>query len=318
MGVIGAKGVKETVLGIDVDSRYLECWAGSDTNRLNGAKLRINNQRAHFSVLLKWALTHQVCRVLMEASGGYEQAVARYLSQNGILVHVVNPVQARNFAKGIGKWAKNDRIDAYILALMGQVVDFYPPFKMNDTLITLKQLMIRRFQLVEMRVEEKCIEAHLQYIESSIKKLDDKFEEIIKSNERLSAQKKVLTAMTGIGKVAAHTMLALLPELGFLNRKQIGALAGLAPWDKDSGTIKGKRHIWGGRFYVRKALYMPAWAAVNNDPEIGKYYKRLVDENGKEKKVAIVAVMRKMVVRANARMREHLQKNAERTKGKVE
>ena len=311
------------IMGIDVDSKYLECCIVVDKHKANASGKRIKNQKESFPGLLKWIKSEGVCQVIMEATGGYEQKVAQYLGKHKISAYIVNPVQARDFARGLGKRAKNDRIDAFVLGRMGQVVDFPPTFQVTPLSLKLKQWIIRRNQLVDMRVEEKnrmrlveddikeSIQTHVESLEKEIEAIKEKLEKLIKADERLAGQKRTMKLMKGIGDISSISLLALLPEMGYLNRKQITALAGLAPYDKDSGTREGKRHIWGGRFYARKALYMPALVAIRHNENMRVFYQRLRD-NGKEKKVALVAVMRKMLVQLNAMVRVFIQEEMQK------
>ncbi len=301
---------QKMVLGIDVDSKYLECWAGKDMIRQNGVSERFVNQEPSFSKFHKWLKSLNVQRIVMEASGGYEKKISIYLAKKGLDVHVVNPVQARQFTIGIGQRAKNDRLDAFALSCMGQVVKLSPFIPHSKELLELKALAVRREQLVCHRTEEqgrlklaegkikKAIEKHIHFLKKEIEAIEKQMDELIMQDDKLNAIYHLLRERKGIGKVTARSLIALLPELGYLTRKQVTALAGLAPYDDESGKRKGKRRIKGGRFYVRKSLYMPALVAMVWDPPMKMFYQRLL-EKGKPKKVAIVAVMRKMLIILN-------------------
>lgn len=305
-------------MGIDVDSRYLETCIVIDENRSNAIGKRFHNREKEFSKLLKYLRSHKVSRVLMEASGGYEQKIAHYLAAHEIEVQVVNPRRARNFAKGIGLKAKTDKIDAFALGRMAQVVKFPTESYTSPNQLKLKKLMVRRSQLKEdiqaernrkslaEAVVKESIEKHIQFLQEEIDDIEEKIKEVIRSDKKMEAKKNVLIQFKGIGDITAATMIGLIPELGYISNKKVTSLVGLAPMPNDSGKIKGKRFISGGRARPRKALYMPAWVAVNCDPEINTFYNRLI-ENKKLKKVAIVAVMRKLLIRANAALRLYIE-----------
>lgn len=305
-------------MGIDVDSRYLETCIVIDENRSNAIGKRFHNREKEFSKLLKYLRSYKVSRVLMEASGGYEQKIAHYLAAHEIKVQVVNPRRARNFAKGIGLKAKTDKIDAFALGRMAQVVKFPTESYTSPSQLKLKKLVVRRSQLKEdIQAErnrkgladvvvKKSIEKHIQFLQEEIDNIEERIKEIIRSDKKMEAKKNVLIQFKGIGDITAATMIGLIPELGHISNKKVTSLVGLAPIPNDSGKFKGKRFISGGRARPRKALYMPAWVAVRCDPEMKTFYNRLI-ENKKLKKVAIVAVMRKLLIRANAALRRYLE-----------
>jgi len=259
--------------------------------------------------------------VLMEATGGYEAALACVLQAAGLRVAVVNPRMARDFARAMQRLAKTDRIDAATLAefagALAQRPDserFIRPLSEPEQQ-DLAALVTRRRQLVSMQVAERqrlqlarpvaraSIEALLEAI---ARQLDDVEVEMTRHVEQHHAQMaKLLQSVTGIGKVVAATLIAELPELGRLNRRQICALVGVAPYAKDSGASRGRRRIVGGRFEVRRTLYMATLTATRYNVAIRVFYERLVAA-GKLKKVALIACMRKLLTHLNAITRDHL------------
>lgn len=306
-------------MGIDVDSKKLVCSIVVDEDKSKATWKTFENREKDFCGIRGHLESHGVSRVLLEASGGYEQKIANYLSYKKISVHIVNPRRARNFAKGIGLNYKNDKIDAFALGRMAQVAKLPPVTRSSPKQLELKSLVVRRSQLKESIVAEKnrkrlaqgkaakSIKRHIKFLEEEVEKLEKDAKKLIQSDKVVEAKKKVLVKHKGIGDVTATALLGLMPELGYISNNEASSLVGVAPWDNDSGGFKGKRTISGGRARVRKALYMPAWVAVARDPGIKTVYERHI-KNGKEKKVAIVAIMRKLLIRANASLRCHIQK----------
>lgn len=253
----------------------------------------------------------KVSLVVLEATGGLEIRVAAELSAGGVPVAVVNPRQVRDFARGVGKLAKNDRIDAVVLARFGQAVK--PPARPlpSEEQRRLGELVSRRRQLVEMHTAElnrmgrasskAVLQSHkdlLKAIERQLADLDQQIRDAIKESPAWMAKAELYDSVPGIGEQSACALVAELPELGTLNRGQISALAGLAPYDNDSGTRRGKRSIRGGRAAVRAILYMATLAATRCNPVIQAHYYKL-KEAGKLHKVAMVACMRKLLTILN-------------------
>ncbi len=309
----------EQVLGIDVDSEKLVSCIVVDGKRRNAKWRTFENKESDFADLPRYLQDHQISRVVMEATGGYEKKVSCFLRLGGIEVHVIKPKQGRDFANGLNILAKNDAIDAFVLGRLGQVAEFPTAPKINETQLKIKPLTMRRSQLKEMVTEEKnrlrltdgsvkeSIEIHIQFLEEQIAKLEEEVDNCIEGDEELKNIQKILIKTKGYGKTTAAVILALLPEIGRISNKAVAALAGLAPMADDSGKHKGKRKIKGGRWHLRKALYMPAYSSIAHDPEIKVFHQRLIDK-GKVKKVATVAVMRKVLVRANATVRNYLRR----------
>jgi transposase len=251
----------------------------------------------------------------MEATGGYETAVASALAAAGLRVAVVNPRQVRDFAKATGRLAKTDRIDALVIAAFGAAVEPHIVQMPDDKAQELEALLVRRAQLVGMRVQEvnrlelsqgatrKQIKLHIAWLDKAIDKLDLDLTAGLRSSPAWRAKDELYRTLKGIGPVTSSTMVLALPELGRLDRRAIAALVGLAPFNCDSGNMRGRRRIYGGRSRIRSLLYMAATTAIRSNPVIQAFYQRL-KLRGKPHKVAIVACMRKMLTILNAMARD--------------
>ena len=249
-------------------------------------------------------------RVVMEATGGLEAPLAAALMDAQLPVAVVNPRQVRDFARATGTLAKTDRIDAEIIAAFGAKVRVHLRAPDDRELAPIRERIVRRGQLLGMIVAEKNrrrrvspdttrrIDRVIAFLEADLVDLDDEIGTVIRRSSVWHERVDLLTSIPGIGPNTAHQLVALLPELGRLNRGQIAALVGVAPFNRDSGTLRGKRTVWGGRADVRRALYMAAFAARQWNPVINAMYERL-RAAGKPFKVALVACMRKLLVIAN-------------------
>jgi len=249
--------------------------------------------------------------VVLEATGGLESPAFAALMTAGVPAVVVNPRQARDFAKATGRLAKTDPIDALVLAHFGSAIRPEVRPLPAEEVRELDDLVTRRRQLVDMMVQEKNrlhrapgsvkakIEAHITWLQKEIDEIDKGVAGIIKTNENLNEKAGILESFKGVGLGCASTLLAKLPELGTLDRGKIACLAGLAPLNCDSGKYKGTRRIWGGRESVRSALYMSALVAIRWNPVIKEFYARL-KQKGKKGKVIVTACMRKILVILNA------------------
>jgi len=258
--------------------------------------------------LIRKLKQHKPMLIVMEATGGYELAAASKINEAKLPVAVVNPRQVRDYARAIGKLAKTDSIDAYVIARFAQ--DVRPEVREN---LTLKELIMRRQQLIEMRTAEKnrlgtiyskevikSIERILRTLDEQIHALDEQLDREIKGNPSWDHKVELITSVPGIGARTAHTLLFCLPELGRLNRRQIAALVGVAPLNRDSGKLRGIRCIAGGRPAVRRALYMPVLSAATRwNKKLKLFYEQMV-ARGKKPKVALTACMRKMLILLNA------------------
>lgn len=294
-------------VGIDVSKASLDVgtWPSKKS-------WKVANADEDFEKLSSELLELEAELVVIESTGGYEKRVAAVLAAAGLEVRVVNPRGVRDFAKATGALAKTDRLDALVLAHFGAAMrPEKRPLKPEETAL-LQDLLSRRRQLVEMLSSEKnrlhsashkkiCteIKAHIRWLEKRIEKADSDLDEAIKSSPIWSERNALLQSMPGIGRVSALTLMALLPELGELSKKEVAAIVGVAPFARDSGTLRGKRTCWGGRAGVRAVLYMGALAAVRSEGPLRSFYKRLTGA-GKPHKVAMTACMRKMVVALNA------------------
>jgi len=252
--------------------------------------------------------------VVLEATGGIELPVVGALAAAGLPVVVVNPRQVREFARATGRLAKTDAIDAQVLARFAEAVR--PALRPLPDAAThqLSSLVARRRQVIVMLTAEKNrlrtaapvvrdhIKEHIVWLERSLSDMDRELGQVIHSSDIWRAQDNLLQSAPGVGPVLSTTLLAELPELGSLNRKEIAALVGVAPLNRDSGTLRGRRTVWGGRSQVRTALYMAALAATRFNPVIRAFYQRL-ETAGKPKKVALTACMRKLLTILNAMMR---------------
>lgn len=305
-------------VGIDVASEYVDVAALGAV--LPASCARISNDASGHDTLAHALVTLKPDLVLMEATGGYETELACALQAAGLRVAVINPRMARDFAKAMQRLAKTDRIDAATLAEHAAVLARRPDCERFIRALEqpgqqdLAALVTRRRQLVTMQLSERqrlrlarpvsrpSIEAMLQAI---ARQLDDVESQMATHVAEHHAQmSKLLQSVAGIGKVAAATLIAELPELGGLNRRQICALVGVAPFANDSGGSRGRRRVSGGRFQVRRALYMATLTATRHNAAIRAFYERLVAA-GKLKKVALIACMRKLITHLNAIARDH-------------
>lgn len=302
------------VIGIDVAKAHLDVAA-------LGAKLgaeRFDNDAEGHTTLLAALQPLGAALVVMEATGGYEAAVACALQAAGLPVAVVNPKQARDFAKSMGRLAKTDRIDAHTLADLAAVLlrredlaRFIRPLAEPEQQ-QLAALVTRRRQLLTMLGSERqrlqlalpmvrpSIEAMIQAIRAQLDELEGQM--IAHVRQHFAELDALLQTTRGIGPIASATLIAELPELGRLNRREIAALVGVAPMANDSGTSRGRRRVQGGRFEIRRVLYMATLTATTRNPVIRSFYQRLIAA-GKLPKIALVACMRKLLTILNAMVR---------------
>lgn len=252
--------------------------------------------------------------IVLEATGGLELGLTAALAGAALPVVVVNPRQVRDFARATGKLAKTDVLDAHVLARFGQAVR--PPIRPLKAPQTqaLQALVARRHQLIDMLMAErnrlrqaptpvrKDIKRHISWLEKRLQDVDGNLNAIIKASPVWQEQDRLLQSVPSVGPVLSVTLLSCLPELGRLNRKQIAALVGVAPLNRDSGQYRGRRSIWGGRANVRAVLYMSALTGIRCNPVIKAFYQRLC-ATGKPKKVALTACMRKLLSILNAIMK---------------
>jgi transposase len=252
--------------------------------------------------------------IVLEATGGYELPAVAALAARGLPVAAVNPRQVRDFGKALGRLAKTDHIDAEILALFAARVQPAVRPLPDEATRQLQAWLARRRQLVEMITAEenraqqappairRQIEKHVRWLRDQLAALERELAERVRQSPVWRESESLLRTVPAVGPVLARTLLGNLPELGQLNRRQIAALAGLAPLNRDSGTHRGRRSIWGGRAQVRGALYMATLVAARHNPVIRAFYHRLLAA-GKLKKVALTACMRKLLTIVNAMMK---------------
>jgi len=258
---------------------------------------------------------HSIALIVLEATGGYERPLAAELLSDSLPVVVVNPRQVRDFAKGMGQWAKTDPIDAQVLAKFAQIVKPSPKTHSTPQTAELSELVRRRRQLNDLRVQEsnrllmihhpkvkKSIRKMIKTLDFQINEIDQLVREHIDTDDNFKNKDRILRSTPGVGPQTSAMLIANLPELGKLNRQEIAALAGLAPWDRSSGKSDGKAHIWGGRKDVRSVLYMAAFTACRFNPVIRTLAERL-RQKGKAYKVVITACMRKLLIILNTMVR---------------
>ena len=264
-------------------------------------------------------------KIVLEASGGLELPLVAALAAATLPVVVVNPRQVRDFAKATGTLAKTDALDAAVLAHFAAAIrPPVRPLKDTETRV-LNSLVARRHQVVTMLVSEKnrlCtaisavqprIEAHIAWLEQELEDLDEGLRQALSNSPVWREKDDLLRTVPGVGEQVSLTLLAYLPELGTLDRRQIAALVGVAPFNRDSGTLRGKRTVWGGRGRVRAALYMGALVASRFNPVIRDFYQRLLAA-GKPKKLALTACMRKLLVILNSMLKHRSPWRAERAR----
>lgn len=298
-------------IGVDVSRDKLDVYDLSDKHY----QLYQNNPDG-IEALCQRLLKHPHAAVVCESTGGYELAMASRLNALGIAVSIVNPRPVKDLARALNKIAKTDAIDAYVLARYGAFAQPAATVFATQAEEQLKQWVVRRQQLVEMLSAEKNrrvllrglakdeVEEHIEWLDQKVKQLDKKIEDLSNSTQEWKAKKAILRSPKGIGPHISASFLILIPELGQLNRKQIAALAGLAPYNRDSGRLSGQRHIWGGRGSVRALMYLATLSALRSNPPIRAFYQHLL-KKGKAKKVAIVACMRKFLICLNAMVRKN-------------
>lgn len=296
-------------IGIDVSKDALDVAIGDRPS------FRVPNNPEGFDQLLGRLREQDIGLVVLEATGGLEVPCAAVLAAAGLPTAVINPRQARDFAKATGRLAKTDAIDAAVLVAFGRAVQPQPRALPDEETRELDSLLGRRRQLVGMRTMEqnrlasassarvhRDLESHLKWLDRHIDDVDKQLQDRIHASPIWRAKDELLQSIKGIGPVASRTLLAALPELGQLDRRRIAALAGLAPMADDSGRYRGTRRIQGGRSTVRSVLYMAALAARRFNPTLQAFGERL-EAAGKRPKVIVTAVARKLLVIANAVLR---------------
>jgi transposase len=308
-------------VGIDVAKAQLDIAV-----RPSGERWAIPNDAGGVVTLVERLQALHPTLIVLEATGGLERAATAALATAGLPVVVVNPRQARDFARATGQLAKTDALDARALAHFADVIRPTPRPLPDAQTQELRALWGRRQQLVGMRTAEQNrlagtsgrlqtdIEAHITWLNERLATLDDDMETLLRASPLWRENDDLLQSAPGIGPVCAQTLLLELPELGTLTRQQIAALVGVAPLNCDSGTLRGRRMIWGGRAHVRTVLYMGTLVATRYNPRIKAFYERLLAA-GKVKKVALTACMRKLLTILNAMLKHRTPWHSQEAQG---
>jgi transposase len=297
-------------VGIDVAKAWRDLAV-----RPSGAQWRVANTEAELPALVERLRALEPTMIVLEATGGYERLVVARLGAEHLPVAVVNPRQVRDFAKATGRLAKTDQLDAQVLAHFAEAVRPEPRLLSDAATQGLAALLERRSQLVAMLTAEKnrraqavksvrpLIEEHIAWLEHALEQLNQDLDQALQASPLWRAREELLRSVPGVGPILSLTLLADLPELGTLTHKQLAALVGVAPLNRDSGFARGQRIIWGGRARVRSALYMSTLSAVRYNPVLRAFWIRL-RERGKPKKVALVACMHKLLTLLNAMLKQ--------------
>jgi transposase len=302
--------MSERYVGIDVSKDHL------DVASSEGWDLRVGNDAAGHAQLCERLKGELPKLIVMEATGGLERCLAVALAAQELPIRVVNARLVRHFAKASGLLAKTDRIDAQVLVRFGQAMKLDAREPVGEQLLALQALVIRHRQLVEMLVMERnrLSTAHkavkpqvlrtIKWLEKQLATNDSDTDDALRASGVWQEKVELLESVPGIGRVISLNLIATLPELGMLNRRQISALAGVAPFNRDSGQLRGRRSIYGGRVTTRGALYMAALVGIRHNPALKSFYQRL-RAAGKPGKVALVACMRKLLTILNVMVREN-------------
>ena len=298
-------------VGIDVSKLQLDICLLAETSKVINRHQFTNNKAGH-TALIKEMKSQQIALVVLEPTGGYERDLVQTLLENTVPVAAVNPLKVRRFAQGLGVLAKTDTLDAEVIARYGQMVN--PPLKSLEFWQNseLRELSRRRRQVTQLIVSQgnqllqnssksvqRSMKRTIKHLKDELKRLITECEKQIAKQPELQHRFDLLQTMVGVGPKVAATLVIELPELGYLNRRQIAALVGVAPMNRDSGAFRGKRRIHAGRSFVRSQLYMAAVVAIVHNEPMKKIYARHL-ANGKEKKKALTAIMRKMLLALNA------------------
>lgn len=298
-------------IGIDVSKAMLDIATLPD-----GESWTVTNDDPGLAELLPRLVALAPALVVLEATGGFELLAALTLAKAGLPVTVVNPRQVRDFARALGRLAKTDALDAGLLATFAERVRPEPRPLPDEAALHLDSLVTRRRQIVDMLTAEKNrlgfargpvkrdISQHIRWLEKRLADVNGDLQDAVTASPLYHAKALLLRTVPGVGQVTTLTLLATLPELGHLSRHQIAALVGVAPLNRDSGTMRGKRMVWGGRAPVRAVLYMATLVGIKHNPVIRAFYDRLRDA-GKPFKVAATACMRKLLTILNAMLRHN-------------
>jgi transposase len=303
--------MEQVFVGIDVAKDRLDVHV-----RPSGEAIAVARDGDGLAALVERLAALKPALIVSEATGGFEQVVAGGLAAAGLPIVVVNPRQIRDFARALGRLAKTDRIDAEVIALFAERVRPELRALPDDQARLLGELVARRRQVIEMMTAEgnrarqiesprlkKRIDRHRRHLQDELTEIEAELDDAIRGTPIWRDKDDLLQSVPGVGDALARTLIAELPELGQLDRKKIAALVGVAPFNRDSGTLRGKRTVWGGRATIRATLYMAALVASRCNPAIAAFYKRLLAA-GKPKKLALTACMRKLLTILNAMIRD--------------
>lgn len=310
----------QDTIGADISKDHI------DLHRLpGGERLRIPNDRKGFVAILKWIGGLPIDRIVYEPTGAYHKAFERFMIAQGLPISKVNPRLVRRFAEATGRLAKTDRVDAELLARYGLLLDPRLLRKNTHVLNDLKELHVARLALLKDRTAAKNRaknltqlllkrqnDVRLRQIDTQMRQIDEAIMRLINVDDGLKARFAILVSIPGISTVTAFTLIIEMPELGELDEKAAASLCGLAPMSRQSGRWTGRAFIAGGRAIVRQALYMPALVAARFNPDLKATYNALIG-TGKPPKVAITAIMRKLIVIANALLRDNRKWNQKAT-----
>lgn len=303
---------ERTWAGIDVSKRH---WDVAIEGKKRVCRFDTNPEgsRQLMKLLVEEGCTH----ACLEATGGWERTLVTALREQDFLVSIVNPRQVRDFARAKGQLAKTDSIDARMIAAYAAMMQPKPTEKPSKNQDKLRSLRTRRRQVSDMLVREqnrletqpdtdarRSIEEAIDFYKRQLQSLDDQIQQLVQADPLFKKQQALLVSVPGVGEITAAALMAELPELGTLNRHEAARLAGLAPINRDSGTLRGRRMIGGGRSAVRKGLYMATLVATKHNPVIRQFYQQLL-QRGKAKMVALTACMRKLLLILNAILKEN-------------
>lgn len=302
--------MKRESIGIDVSKDVLDAYSAKSEKHE-----QFSNDIVGVKKLLKWIKSEEAQIVCLEATGSYSRKLVRALEASAVSFLVVNPKRLRDFARGLGKLAKTDKLDARVIAIYGEKSDDEPTTLRSKEEEELKDLCTRRQQVSAMIVQEQnrlkvaekntapSIRETIRFLNSQLHKLAKLIEAKLKESTSLSERATLLRSVKGVGPVTCAILVSCLPELGKLGKRQVASLCGLAPFNHDSGTFRGQQSIFGGRTAVRSALYMATLSTTRFNPVFREAYQRLLAA-GKKKKVALIACARKLIIVLNAMLRD--------------
>jgi transposase len=303
--------MNENMIGIDVAKCNLDLHFFP-----SGESGRIPNNQHGYEELVARISGNTAVKILVESTACYHIPLQNFLAGRGYAVYVLNPKLVRDYAKSCGKLAKTDAIDAAMIAKYGATHELRAPSDGSEALRRFKLLINRRRQLIRMQSTEKihgkqyeilgdgqllqATKEHIAFCDAQLAVLDKEIDSLLASTPNLKERYDIMVGIRGVGKATAYELIAEMPELGTIGKREVTALAGLAPMNRDSGARRGQRHIGGGRVRVRNALFMACLSAIQHNPVIATYYKRLREEGCKPFKVAIIACMHKLLLHINS------------------